>query len=98
MITRCNNGHWYDTSASKACPHCKRDSEKLSICLDNVEEDDRTISIAEVDLSLGEELGAIIGGSVNNISNSPGDLFSNEDGDKTISFGFFGVTSICPER
>ena len=96
MITRCNNGHWYDTSASKACPHCKRDSEKLSICLDNVEEDDRTISIAEVDLSLGEELGAIIGGSVNNISNSPGDLFSNEDGDKTISFGFFGVTSIQP--
>lgn len=93
MITRCNNGHWYDSSVSKTCPHCKQESEKLSIRLDDVEEDDRTISIAEVDLSLGEELGAIIGNSIRNISSSP---MENEDGDKTISFGFFDISATQP--
>lgn len=95
MITKCNNGHWYDSSVNKTCPHCKRESEKLSIRLNDVEEDDRTISIAEADLSLGEELGAIIGNSLNNIPSSFEEA-SDTDADKTISFGFFGVTAIQP--
>lgn len=95
MITRCNNGHWYDTSTHKTCPHCKQESEKLSIRLNDLEEDDKTISITEVDLSLGEELGAIIGNSINNLVPQPEESIS-EDGDKTISFGFFGVTAEQP--
>lgn len=96
MIKRCNKGHWYDTSMNKTCPHCKKESEKLSIRLDDVEEDDRTISIAEVDLSLGEELGAIIGTSVQNKVSNLMETSSNEDGDKTVSFGFFGMTATQP--
>lgn len=95
MITRCSNGHWYDTSTNKTCPHCKQESEKLSIRLNDVEEDDKTISITEVDLSLGEELGAIIGNSISNLTPQPTETVS-DDGDKTVSFGFFGVTSIQP--
>jgi hypothetical protein len=97
MIIKCENGHWYDANVNKTCPHCKRESEKLSIRLDNdIEEDDRTISIAEVDLSLGEELGAIIGQSAGSaISNMP-EMDTTEDGDKTISFGFFGMTDTQP--
>lgn len=97
MITRCNNGHWYDTTTNKTCPHCKQESEKLSIRLNDLEEDDRTISITEVDLSLGEELGAIIGNSIGSITPPPMEsIGEDEDGDKTVSFGFFGVTSIQP--
>lgn len=95
MITRCKNGHWYDANVNKSCPHCKRDSEKLSIRLDDIEEDDRTISIAEVDLSLGEELGSIISDSVNNSIPNDG-AASAEDGDRTIPFGFFGMMEIQP--
>lgn len=95
MITRCNNGHWYDTNTQKSCPICKLESEKLGIRLNDLEEDDKTISITEVDLSLGEELGAIIGNSVNNLTTQPEEAVS-EDGDKTISFGFFGITTIQP--
>ncbi|MBR1693168.1 MAG: FHA domain-containing protein [Lachnospiraceae bacterium] len=91
MVLKCKNGHWYDTTVHKTCPHCKRDSEKLSIRIDDdIEEDDRTISIAEVDISLGEELGAIIGESINNmVGGVSGD--ASLDDDKTISFGFFGI-------
>ena len=96
MIIKCENGHWYDANVNKSCPHCRRDSEKLSICLDDVEEDDRTISIAEVDLSLGEELGAIIGDSINNRIPDFADAGNTEDGDKTISFGFFGMMELPP--
>lgn len=104
MITKCGNGHWYDTTVNRSCPHCQRDSEKLSIRLNDVEEDDRTISIAEVDLSLGEELGAIIGDTIgNSVSNSLensiggiGNISATDDGDKTISFGFFGITETPP--
>ena len=46
MIRRCSKGHWYDTSTNKVCPHCKLESEKLGIGIQDVEEDDRTISIA----------------------------------------------------
>ena len=105
MITRCSNGHWYDTSTNKTCPHCKQESEKLSIRLNDMEEDDRTISITEVDLSLGEELGAIIGSSIGSSAGSPIGSFTpppadaigeDEDGDKTVSFGFFGITATQP--
>ena len=92
MIIKCENGHWYDSAVNRSCPHCKRDSEKLSIRLNDVEEDDRTISIAEVDLSLGEELGAIIGSSLQ--SSNDNDL--SDDGDKTISFGFFDMMNTPP--
>lgn len=94
MIKRCNNGHWYDTSVNKACPHCKQASEKLGIRLNDIVEDDRTISIAEAGLSLGEELGAIIG----NAGNVPvhGTVDIKSDDDKTISFGFFGMTAVQP--
>lgn len=100
MIIKCENGHWYDSSVNKSCPHCKRDSEKLSIRLDDIEEDDRTISIAEVDLSLGEELGAIIGSAnqaaIDNIIPVEGIPSGSDDGDKTISFGFFDMMNIAP--
>ncbi len=96
MITKCNNGHWYDTTVHKSCPHCKQESEKLSIRLEDVEEDDHTISIMEADMSLGEELGDIIGVAAGNMGNAPsgmGDPLA-EDDDKTVSFGFFGFSSI----
>ncbi|MBO5303947.1 MAG: FHA domain-containing protein [Lachnospiraceae bacterium] len=95
MIKRCNQGHWYDGNTNKTCPVCKLESEKLSIRLNDLEEDDKTISITEVDLSLGEELGAIIGNSINNLTQPP-EASVSEDGDKTISFGFFGVTAMQP--
>ena len=57
MIKRCNNGHWYDTGMNKVCPHCKRESEKLGIRLDDLEEDDRTISIAEAGAVSGRGIG-----------------------------------------
>ena len=98
MIIKCDNGHWYDASVNKSCPHCKRDSEKLGIRLDDIEEDDHTVSIAEVDLSLGEELGAIIGSanqaSIDNIAPISGEF--SADSDKTISFGFFDMMNTPP--
>lgn len=92
MITRCNNGHWYDSSVNRTCPHCKQESEKLSIRLDDVEEDDHTISFAEAELSLGEELGAIIGKSVDGNLKGEQTAQTGEDEDKTVSFGFFGLS------
>lgn len=95
MIKRCNNGHWYDTSVYKMCPHCKKDSEKLGIRFNEIEEDDRTVSFAEAGLSLGEELGAIIGNAEGGITIPELDSQAS-DSDKTISFGFFGVGTIQP--
>lgn len=82
MVTKCENGHWYDPNINRGCPHCKRNREKLSLAVDAVEEDDKTVSIAEVDISLGEQL----------------EQFSSDgmDDDKTISFGFFGITKVQP--
>lgn len=94
MIKRCNNGHWYDTSVNKACPHCKQASEKLGIRLNDIEEDDHTVSIAEAGLSLGQELGAIIGNAGN--APLPGEPGGKTDDDKTISFGFFGMADVQP--
>ncbi len=96
MVTKCKNGHWYDAGVYRSCPHCKRDSEKLSLTLDRVEEDDRTVSIAEIDVSLGEQLGQIVGsGGVpsGNPESDPGPGAGWGDDDKTISFGFFGVAA-----
>lgn len=95
MIKRCGKGHWYDTSVHTMCPHCKKDSEKLGIRLNEIEEDDRTVSFAEAGLSLGEELGAIIGRAEGGIM-APGPDSEAADSDKTISFGFFGVGEIQP--
>lgn len=94
MIKRCRNGHWYDTSVNKACPHCKQESEKLRIGLNDIEEDDHTISIAEAGISLGEELNAIIGHAAQ--TPMPGFSDDKSDDDKTISFGFFGLASTQP--
>ena len=44
MIRRCSKGHWYDTSTNKVCPHCKLESEKLGIVIQDVEED---VSVTE---------------------------------------------------
>ena len=100
MIIKCENGHWYDNVVNRSCPHCKRDSEKLSIRLEDVEEDDRTISIAEVDMSLGEELGSIIGNAIrdsaNNVDSGEEKSDLSEDDDKTISFGFFDMMNTPP--
>lgn len=95
MIKRCSNGHWYDTTTNRTCPHCKRDGEKLSIRLNDVEEDDHTISIAEAGMSLGQELDAIIGNRGNS-SLPRTQTEAMDDGDKTISFGFFGETIVQP--
>lgn len=102
MAVKCSNGHWYDPKMYKSCPHCKRASEQLSLSIDDVEEDDKTVSIAEVDISLGEQLGEIIGGSFDDISGAMKETSgqmqetSEEDGDKTVSFGFFGITKKAP--
>lgn len=94
MIKRCNNGHWYDTSVHNACPHCKRESEKLGIRSQDIEEDDRTVSVAGAGISLGDELDAIIG------KKAGGGMKGREDrsteGDKTISYGYFGMAAIQP--
>ncbi len=57
MAVKCKNGHWYDPNMYRNCPHCKRAGEQLRLTRGgDAEEDDRTISIAEVDVSLGEQL------------------------------------------
>jgi len=110
MIAKCEKGHWYDTTVHKVCPHCKRSSEKLNMRIeDDVVEDDKTVAFAQAELSLGEELGAIIGNnsSTDNVFSDAvyggriGDTFlfgesSEGDDDKTISFGFFGVMETPP--
>ena len=94
MIKKCKNGHWYDTDVYRTCPHCKQESEKLKIGLNDVEEDDHTISIAEAGLSLGEELNAVIG-SAAGIAD-PFISGGESDDDKTISFGFFDIAAVQP--
>lgn len=102
MAVKCSNGHWYDPKMYRSCPHCKRAGEQLSISLDDVEEDDKTVSIAEADISLSEQLGEIIGGNFESASGMIQTDTDNmhesltEDGDKTVSFGFFGMTKKAP--
>lgn len=96
MVTKCKNGHWFDPNVTKECPHCKRNGEKLSLQVDAVEEDDKTVSIADIDLSLGEQLGEIIGNAVMETPDFEKSAGNEEDDDKTISFGFFEMTGVQP--
>lgn len=101
MITKCGNGHWYDTSVHKECPHCKQESERLGIRLNDIEEDDKTVSLTEVDGSLRAGLGVIMGNSTKRTDAFSGitSLVSSEqeeDDDKTLAFGFFGMTDHSP--
>lgn len=93
MITRCNNGHWYDTSVHKECPHCKQAGERLGIRLNDIEEDDKTVSLAEMDPSLEAELADIMNSPV---IQAEGGSSTEEDDDKTMAFGFFGVSETSP--
>ena len=61
MIQKCKNGHWYDADVYSVCPHCKRQGEKLSIRVDNVREDDKTVSLMDMDDSLSETLSSLTG-------------------------------------
>lgn len=92
MITRCNNGHWYDTGVHKECPHCRQAGERLGIRINDMEEDDKTVSLAESDLTLEAELADIINSPV---IQAEGGL-SAEDDDKTVAFGFFGMAKMSP--
>ncbi|MDO5391264.1 MAG: FHA domain-containing protein [Eubacteriales bacterium] len=101
MITKCSNGHWYDTSVHKECPHCRQESERLGIRLNDVEEDDKTVSLAEVDASLGTELSAIMKKTIKGTAdaanqNGFGYGADEEDDDKTLAFGFWGITNHDP--
>ena len=94
MVKKCKNGHWYDAKMYSYCPHYKRESEQLSLTIDSVEEDDKTVSIAEVDVSLGEELSSLIQGGghtkTDAMLKASGSDGEEEDDDRTVSFGFFG--------
>ena len=99
MVTKCKSGHWYDPQLFNECPHCKKDSEKLKLSINDEEEDDRTVSM--MDLTLDSQLDQM---SSSNMSPAP-DLSTfdfgiissdtlSEDDDKTISFWDFGVSRL----
>ena len=99
MVVKCKNGHWYDPNMHRTCPHCKRASEQLRLTLDDVEEDDKTVSIADVDVSLGEQLEAldILHSTETNGNQVQAEIKSEQqEEDRTISFGFFGMDSEQP--
>lgn len=99
MAVKCKNGHWYDPNMHRTCPHCKRASEQLRLTLDDVEEDDKTVSIADVDVSLGEQLEAldILHSTETNGNQVQAEIKSEQqEEDRTISFGFFGMDSEQP--
>ncbi len=91
MVVKCDKGHWYDDTVNKVCPHCKRAGEQLDFRIDDdLKEDDRTISLAEANASLSDELSSIIDSNVENINLSFAD---GGDDDRTISFGLFGFVN-----
>lgn len=99
MVVKCKNGHWYDPNMHRTCPHCKRASEQLRLTLDDVEEDDKTVSIPDVDVSLGEQLEAldILHSTETNGNQVQAEIKSEQqEEDRTISFGFFGMDSEQP--
>lgn len=99
MVVKCKNGHWYDPNMHRTCPHCKRASEQLRLTLDDVEEDDKTVSIADVDVSLGEQLEAldILHSTETNGNQVQAEIKSEQqEEDRTISFGFFCMDSEQP--
>lgn len=97
MVTKCKNGHWFDPNVTRTCPHCKRNGEKLSLQIDHIEEDDKTVSFMEADLSFGgpsdRAMGSQIGVPVPDFTNV---MESDGDDDRTISFGFFDVMGVQP--
>lgn len=93
MIARCNKGHWYDAGVNRKCPHCKRAGERLGIQLNDVEEDDKTISLVQADESLGAKLQSMQK-DIDAAQANAG--LTAEDDEKTIAFGFWGVTKISP--
>lgn len=96
MVTKCKNGHWYDPNLTRTCPHCKRDGQKLSLQIDHVEEDDKTVSIADIDLSLDEQLPPVTSDQMPVGSFDFFGAAGGEDDDKTVSFGFWGMTEVEP--
>ncbi len=99
MVTRCKHGHWYDSGMYKSCPHCKQAGERLGLWADDIEEDDHTVPIAEAGLFQGEELDALIrksSGRATPQEGGDGEEEGQEDGDKTIAFGFFGMAKKEP--
>lgn len=97
MVTKCKNGHWFDPNVTRSCPHCKRNGEKLSLQIDHVEEDDRTVSFFEDDLTFDTPAGGGIGSTLplQFPDMIPGEQAAGDD-DKTIAFGFFGVAGVSP--
>lgn len=97
MVTRCNNGHWYDSGMYNSCPHCRRAGERLGLWADDIEEDDHTVSIAEAGLSQGEELDALIRKSFGrDAPQESGGREGKADEGRTIAFGFFGMAKKEP--
>lgn len=108
MAVKCKSGHWYDPNMHRSCPHCKRAGEQLRLVLDDAQEDDRTVSIAEVDVSLGNQLeklsaagslGSEGGLGMAGENPMPGlavGYQEEQEGDRTVSFGFFGMGSEKP--
>ncbi len=108
MVKKCKSGHWYDPNLFNECPHCKKDSEKLKLSLEE-DEDDRTVSM--MDLTLDSQLSQMAGGTSVSGDSKTSDVSPNldlntfdfgiissdtlsEDDDKTISFWDFGVSRI----
>ncbi len=104
MVIKCKNGHWFDPNVAKTCPHCKRNGERLSLQIDVIEEDDKTVAIAEAGISFDEPWD----GSAGRYSDIPasgsslagnyfsGGNFPGADDDRTVSFGLFDLAGIPP--
>lgn len=95
MAVKCKNGHWYDPNVFRSCPHCKKKNETLSLMVDNVEEDDKTVSIMDADLSLGEQLGEIVQENIG-VKYRWMHLVNFRMMTKPFSFGFFGMAGVQP--
>lgn len=108
MVKKCKSGHWYDPNLFNECPHCKKDSEKLKLSLEE-DEDDRTVSM--MDLTLDSQLNQMAGGTSASGDSKTSDVSPNldlntfdfgiissdtlsEDDDRTISFWDFGMSRI----
>lgn len=98
MVVKCNNGHWYDSKVDLVCPHCKRENGKLALCLDDREEDDKTVSFCAASgecNDLDQQIaGSVSGGQDNAIEDFDFDIadIDIEDDDKTMALGFFGIS------
>lgn len=94
MVIKCNKGHWYDAAVHANCPHCERENGRLGVLVDRVEEDDKTVSFMDLDGSLEDQVSGSIQSSQDTVDDFDiPDLFGStqEEDDKTMAFGFFGV-------